>query len=417
MQTVTQQFEVPFQYPVHFTNHVFDAGNVLLRDVMVQDTQRPSRALVFVDGGLADACPSLPQSITHWFAAMDPDQVELVKPPHCVPGGEAIKNDYRLTMEIVDTILEYRLCRHSYVIAIGGGAVLDAVGFAASIVHRGLRTIRLPSTTLAQNDAGIGVKNGMNLHGGKNTIGTFHPPYAVINDFDLLDSLPPIHWIGGISEAFKVALIKDAAFFEELCTNAPRYRNRDRRAQEQMIIRCAELHLDHIRSQGDPFELGHARPLDFGHWAAHKLEAMSGYAISHGDAVATGIVIDSIYANLQGWLEPEAVDRLCQAIQQIGFTLWHPIANRRLGDGTYEILNGLDDFREHLGGELCVTFPNGLGQRREEHEIDLPTMIQALEQVRALSLDGPDRASLSVSSRTAGRSRSAQPFPPYNKPV
>lgn len=385
MHTVTQQFEVPFRYPVHFTTNVFDAENRLLRDVMIADTKRTARALVIIDDGLAKACPALSAAASTWFAAMDRTQVQLVKEPHFVPGGEAIKNDYRLTMEIVDTILEYRLCRHSYVIVIGGGAVLDAVGFAASIVHRGLRTIRLPSTTLAQNDAGIGVKNGMNLHGGKNTVGTFHPPYAVINDLELLDTLPQPHWIGGISEAFKVALIKDADFFEHLCADASRYKDRDRAAQERMIIRCAELHLEHIRTQGDPFELGHARPLDFGHWAAHKLEAMSGYAVSHGNAVAIGLVIDAIYARLQGWLEPEVVDRLCQAMQQIGFQLWHPIADRRLGDGSYEILSGLEDFREHLGGELCVTFPDGLGRRREENEIDLPTIIQAIEQVRALA--------------------------------
>lgn len=370
--------QAPFTYPVHFCRGLFDKEQTLLQRVLTTSESPPYRALVFIDSGLAAAAPQLIDTITSWFGGNQASGIELVKPPHVVTGGEAIKNNYRLVMEIVDTILEYRLCRHSYVIVIGGGAVLDAVGFAASIVHRGLRLVRVPSTTLAQNDAGIGVKNGMNLHGGKNTIGTFHPPYAVLNDFDLLDFLPQEHWIGGISEAFKVALIKDADFFDQLCQAASRFQQREREAQEWMIFRCAELHLQHIRSSGDPFELGRARPLDFGHWAAHKLESMSNYAISHGEAVAIGMRIDCHYARLQGWIGADVTTRLDNALHSIGFTLWHSEIDRRLGDGSLEILCGLDDFREHLGGTLCVTFPDGVGRKREESAIDRGCMIEAI---------------------------------------
>ncbi len=377
-----QRFHVAFDYPVIFTRDLFSAGNAVLRDALCRlDEGRRHRALVFVDGGLHAARPGLLQDVLNYFRAHAAD-IELVKPPHVVPGGEVIKNDYRLTMEIVDTILEYGLCRHSYVIAVGGGAVLDAVGFAASIVHRGLRTVRVPTTTLSQNDGGVGVKNGMNLHGGKNTIGTFHPPFAVLNDFALLDSLPFEHWIGGVSEAFKVAMIKDAAFFRDLCRDAARYRERDITAMERLIEHCAKLHLDHIRENGDPFELGRARPLDFGHWSAHKLESMSGYRISHGEAVATGLGIDSLYAVAQGWLDAADADALIHGLMECGFTLWHPEMERRLGDGTLELLGGLDDFQEHLGGGLCVTFPNGLGRKHEVHEIDREAMARAIAEIQ-----------------------------------
>ncbi len=381
---IYQALSVAFDYPVVFTRNLFAPENTTLRDMICRaEGPTPRRTLVFVDGGLDARSPELAARISDWFQAYAPE-VELVKAPHVVPGGEAIKNDYRLTMEIVDTILEYRLCRHSCVMAVGGGAVLDAVGFAASIVHRGLRMVRVPSTTLAQNDAGVGVKNGMNLHGGKNTIGTFHPPFAVLNDFALLDTLPDEHWIGGVAEAFKVALIKDAAFFRSLCAEATRYCARDGDAMERLIMRCAELHLAHIRTTGDAFEMGRARPLDFGHWAAHKLEAMSNYRVPHGTAVAAGLAVDALYAVQCGWLDPADGEALIRGLSETGFTLWHLEMERRLGYGALELLGGLEDFREHLGGELCVTFPDGLGRKREVHEIDRTAMEQAVLQLKSV---------------------------------
>lgn len=371
---LNQTFSVPFHYPVHFGRDVFRPDNPLLAGVCAQrDEAAPHKALVFMDGGLAQADPALVDKVETFFSHVRAT-LELVKPVHVVTGGEAVKNDYRLIMEMVDTILEYRLCRHSYVMVVGGGAVLDAVGFAASLVHRGLRTIRIPTTTLAQNDAGVGVKTGMNLHGGKNTIGTFHPPFAVINDVTLLDTLPDEHWIAGVAEAFKVALIKDAEFFHALCTDAKRFRARDASAQERMIAHTAQLHLEHIRRNGDPFEMGRARPLDFGHWSAHKLEAMSRYRIGHGAAVAVGLAIDATYAVRQGWLEEADRTALLRGLVDTGFPLWYPELGRRLGDGTLEVLSGLADFQEHLGGALCVTFPDGVGAKREVHVIDRSCM-------------------------------------------
>lgn len=380
--SVHQQFVAPFDYPVHFTRHVFAPDHVLLRDTFSRlNEPRKHRVIVFVDDGVHHATPGLIHAIESYFTA-HATHLEYVRAPIVIPGGEAIKNDYRRTMEIVDTLLEYRMCRQSFVLIIGGGAVLDAVGFAASIVHRGLRVVRMPSTVLAQNDAGVGVKTGMNLHGGKNTIGTFHPPFAVINDLDLLNTLPQEHWIGGVSEAFKVAMIKDADFFRTLCRNATHYRNRDERAMEELVIRCAELHLEHIRTSGDPFELGRARPLDFGHWAAHKLESMTHYRVGHGEAVAVGLALDALYAAEQGWLDESDAASLLNALHTTGFHLWHPEMDRRLGDGQPELLRGLLDFQEHLGGELCVTFPRGLGQKREAHTIDHALMEKALAQLK-----------------------------------
>ncbi len=196
-----QRVSVDFDFPVVFCRGVFAPGAPWLRDVFGRRGEnRRHKVLVAVEDPVARASPGLLDNIRRWFAA-EPT-AELVRDPWIGPGGEAVKNDYRKVMELIDILLEYRMDRHAYVVAIGGGAFLDAIGFATALVHRGLRLVRLPTTVLAQNDAGVGVKNAINLHGGKNTIGTFAPPFAVVNDYDFLDTLPARDWTAGISEAF-----------------------------------------------------------------------------------------------------------------------------------------------------------------------------------------------------------------------
>jgi 3-dehydroquinate synthase len=239
----------------------------------------------------------------------------------------------------------------------------------------------VPTTVLAQNDAGVGVKNAVNFLG-KNAIGTFAPPFAVINDFDLLLPLPDRDWLSGVAEAFKVSIIRDRAFFEELCQTAPRYPARDFAAMQRLVIRCAELHLDHIRTNGDPFEYGTARPLDFGHWSAHKIELLTGFAVSHGEAVAAGVLLDSIYARNHGWLTSEELESIDNGLRQSGFPLWSDAYDLRNGAGERRVYDGLREFQEHLGGELCVTFPNHIGARFEVNTIDLRRMDVAIEELR-----------------------------------
>lgn len=380
--TLDQRFHVDFNYPVVFGRGFFHVENPGMMQVLDRvNPERRHRVLVVLDAGVENAFPALTAEIGQFFAAQP--QAEQVCEPLVLPGGERLKNDYRQIMQLIDLMLEHRMCRQSYVIAVGGGAFLDAVGFAVSLVHRGLRLIRMPTTVLGQNDAGIGVKNAMNLHGGKNTIGVFAPPFAVINDFNFLTSLPPREWTGGIAEAFKVSIIKDPTFFRELCAMAPRLKARDMEAMEHLIVECARLHLDHIAHNGDPFEMGSARPLDFGHWAAHKLEAMTNYSLSHGEAVAIGIALDSLIARENGWLNDEELEAIHRGLAESGFQLWHPAMDRELGDGSLEILGGLRDFQEHLGGELCVTMPQGIGAKFEIHEMDDAHVVHAVQSLRA----------------------------------
>ena len=365
-----QRIAVPFDYPVHFTHGLFDPSNDLLASVLGRlGENRRHRAAVVLDAALVDAWPGLTGRVGEYFHSYT-DRIELAGEPKVVPGGERVKNGWEPVRDLMWTFGNLHLDRQSYVIAVGGGAMLDMAGFAASLIHRGLRLVRVPTTVLAQNDGGVGVKNGMDEHGQKNFVGTFAPPFAVVNDFDFLATLADRDWIGGIAEAFKVALIRDAEFFAWLCAHAAALRRRDRAAMEQLVRRCAILHLEHIRTSGDPFETGSARPLDFGHWSAHKIETLSGYEIGHGQAVALGIAIDTHYAMQHGLLGEPDVERVLAALDAAGLPTWDRMLQQRRDDGELAILDGLVSFREHLGGALNVTLPDGVGHKVEVHHVD-----------------------------------------------
>jgi 3-dehydroquinate synthase len=384
-----QKFTVSFEYPVCFTRHVMDPGNPLLAETIGRlGEDRRHRCVVYIDEGVDRAHPDLERHVREYFH--DRPDIALAAAPRVVPGGERAKTDWTCVRDIMTELGNLHLDRQSFVLAIGGGSMLDMLGFAASIVHRGLRLIRIPTTTLAQNDAGIGVKNGMDEHGQKNFVGTFAPPFAVINDSSFLGTLSRQHWIAGAAEAFKVALIRDAAFFDELEQLGPELRIGDEQAMQRVVRRCAEIHLEHIRTSGDPFEFGSARPLDFGHWAGHKLELISNFEVPHGQAVAIGICLDSFVAMKRGFLTEQEFLRILEAIASCNLPTFHPLLARRTRAGRLEILQGLEDFREHLGGLLTVTLPRGIGRGEEVHEIDPGAVADGVEYLRYRRRDGQD---------------------------
>lgn len=362
LQPIHQRVSVTFRYQVHFTKGLFQLDNPLLARVMTASENSPKQAIAIVDAGLVSHYQDFIAQLSTY--ARRYDRAFQLAAVRVVPGGEAAKNDPQAIAQIQRLIHQVGLCRHSYILAIGGGAVLDMVGYAAATVHRGIRLIRIPTTVLAQNDSGVGVKNGINAFGKKNFLGTFAPPYAVLNDCDFLYSLDDRDWRSGIAEAIKVALIKDESFFEAIASCAPALVRRDVDAMQQLIYRCAQLHLDHIANSGDPFEMGSSRPLDFGHWAAHKLEQLTDYSLRHGEAVAIGIALDSTYSYLLGLLSRSEWQRILNLLEALGFALYVPQMRQD------RLFQGLTEFREHLGGELTLMLLQAIGQGIEVHEVD-----------------------------------------------
>jgi 3-dehydroquinate synthase len=365
-----QRFTVAYEYPVHFTEGLFSSDNPILRDMITRlEPNRRHRCIIFVDDGLCAARPALTSEIEA-YADVHASAIELVTAPVRVAGGEKVKNELFHVEWMQGLIQEHRIDRHSFVIAVGGGAVLDAVGLVAATSHRGIRLIRVPTTVLSQNDSGVGVKNSVNLKGAKNFVGTFAPPFAVLNDLTFIDGLPARERIAGMAEAVKVALIRDADFFHWMEKSIDALSLFERPAMSFMIRRCAELHLRQIGHGGDPFESGNARPLDFGHWAAHKIESLTRNHVRHGEAVAIGIALDTRYSVLAGLLAPGIEDRVAALLELLGFRLWHPVLEARASDGSFPILQGIAEFREHLGGELTITLLEDIGRGVEVHEMN-----------------------------------------------
>ena len=369
MPTILQQsFSVPFRYPVVFTENLFAVSQTLFVDIFPEG--QLSRVFFVLDSGVAACHPELISQIKTYVAAY-PSRLALVAEPMVVAGGEACKNDPEAYQQVVEATHLHGIDRHSYIAAVGGGAVLDMVGFAAAISHRGIRLIRIPTTVLSQNDSAVGVKNSINAFGKKNYLGTFTPPFAVLNDFNFLESLEDRDWRSGISEAVKVALIKDLEFFEWLEKEAAALARREMGPMQKHIIRSAQHHMAHIAG-ADPFEFGSSRPLDFGHWAAHKLEKLSDFRIRHGEAVAIGIALDSAYSFLQGRIGEGDLIRIFSLFHTLGLSLYAPELQEEA------LLQGLKEFQEHLGGKLTVMLLDALGRGVEVHEMDSNLIVKAL---------------------------------------
>jgi 3-dehydroquinate synthase len=358
-----RQFSVEYAQRVLFTRDAFARGNDVLRDLLAgaKEGSRVTTALVFVDSHVLEAKPGLTGALKA-YAAAHADVFSLAAEPVVIPGGEACKNDFALVERCWKAINDAMLDRHSFVFVIGGGAVLDLVCFAASTAHRGIRHVRFPTTTLSQGDGGVGVKNGVNYFGKKNWVGAFSVPYAIVNDFAFLDTLPVREKRCGLIEAVKVALIRDAEFYHWIEENVEALAALDSHAVERTVRRSAELHVEHITTNGDPFELGSARPLDFGHWAAHKLEQVSQFQIAHGEAVAIGMAVDLLYSTEAGILDSDVAYRIVELIERIGFATYSPHLHSHTSRGELTVMEGLEEFREHIGGELSVTLVPEIGR-------------------------------------------------------
>ena len=376
MQTILGDVHVHFHYSVHFTTGLFSLDNTTFRDVVAgeRNERLPARVLFVIEKEVDDQRPLRP-AIEAYFAR-HADTLSLIGAPLVIPGGERVKNDPAHVEAIRRAVNDTGLDRHSYLVVIGGGAMLDVGGFAAATAHRGIRLIRVPTTTLSQNDSGVGVKNGINSFGKKNFTGTFAPAWAVLNDLTFLETLPEREWRAGIAEAVKVSLIKDAAFFEHIEGIVPALAARDLSAMGQLNHRCAQLHVAHICQGGDAFEMGSSRPLDFGHWSAHKLEQLTNYRLRHGEAVAIGIALDVTYSHLQGWLSADDVRRVTDVLTGVGFALYDPALE------SPEVFRGLQEFREHLGGELTIQMLRKVGEGFNVHEIDEDLMREGVARLR-----------------------------------
>ncbi|XZE21774.1 3-dehydroquinate synthase [Pirellulaceae bacterium SH449] len=363
-------FSIPQTMRLRFTSECFGVDWDQVLSLFASDSEK-ARVQFWIDEGVVVANPNIQSELERRLLAST-DRLELTSSLQFVAGGEQVKNDDATIDRIFRQIDHDGLDRRSYVCVIGGGALLDGVGYAAGIAHRGIRLVRFPTTTLAQADSGVGVKNAINAYGKKNWKGTFAVPWAVVNDQSLIRHLPQRDFVAGFSEAVKVSLLKSPGAFRFLCEHAKEIANREWDAVMTAIRSSVLMHLHHITHGGDPFEVQEARPLDFGHWSAHKLEHLTQFRLRHGEAVSIGVAIDVVYSHLVHGLERMDMLATLTALEELGL----PIFDEAVESGA--IFDGLEEFRQHLGGRLTLTMLRGVGNSINVHEIDRMAMLKAI---------------------------------------
>ncbi len=368
-------FQVSYKHRLYFLQNAFSAENRTWLDAL--DLSPSRKLLCFVEQAVIDARPELAEEIATMIATTP----LTFSGTHVLLGGEISKASAAVAEQALMVIDRAGIDRHSYVLVIGGGAFLDVIGYAAALAHRGLRLLRMPTTTLAQADSGVGVKCAINHFGKKNWLGVFSVPHAVIIDSAFLKTLSPEVRREGLIEALKVALVKDCAFYESIASSKNAWLNPSNELLESCIERSALLHAGHICEGGDPFESGSSRPLDFGHWSAHKLEALTDYTISHAAAVAVGIALDLLISARLGHLDPAMADEIFELIECMGFATYHPALDLRDASGKRAIHCALEEFREHLGGELALLMLRKPGAAIEINHIDHAIIDACIDQL------------------------------------
>jgi len=273
--------------------------------------------------------------------------------PVLIDDGERAKG-WQTLDRVIDALLAARLGRDSLIVALGGGVVGDLAGFAAAVYQRGIPFIQAPTTLLAQVDSSIGGKTAINHARGKNMVGAFHQPLAVIADVSSLDTLPDRELRAGIAEVIKHGVILDSQFFGWLEENIDGLLARDRAALEHAIRRSCELKAQVVAA--DERESGRRAILNFGHTFGHAIEAGVGYGEwLHGEAVATGMVMAAELSTRAGTLRREDAERVKALIVRAGL----PVRGPKLAIERYVELMHVD--KKAAGGKLRFILLEGLG--------------------------------------------------------
>ena len=329
-------------YPIHI-------GPGMLDDATAWCSQMPSGPLLVVTNPTV-APLYLDRLLAALQAAMPGRRVHTC----IVPDGEQHKSLGTLSL-VFDALVEHRIPRDGGLVALGGGVIGDLTGFAAATWQRGVACVQVPTTLLAQVDSSVGGKTAVNHPGGKNLIGAFHQPSAVIADTATLATLPPREFAAGLAEVAKYGFIMDEAFIGWMETNAAQLRARDPVALAYAIRRSCECkaHLVAI----DERDQGPRALLNLGHTFGHAIETGAGYGeYLHGEAVAIGIVLAAGLSQRLGWLSAADVQRVCSLLEALGL----PIAAPKLGvERTLELMR-LD--KKVLKGQLRLVLLRRLGE-------------------------------------------------------
>ena len=380
---IKQKFNITYAYDIFFTKNIFNKKNKLLINILNKENKVKKNIIIFIDKNVYIKNNNLIFDIKNYFNAYK-NFFNLKSNPIILSGGEKVKNHPIIVNLLYKIIDKYKICRKSYIFVIGGGSFQDLLGFVAATAHRGIKLIRIPTTTLSQDDSGVGVKNGINFLNKKNFIGSFNVPFAVINDYNFLKSLDDKNYFEGFSEIIKVSLIKDKSFFSFIEKNTDNIIKKKEKIIEKIIYKSAKLHAYHISKNGDPFENLSSRPLDFGHWAAHKLEKISKHKISHGAAVAIGIALDSTYSYFVKMITRIELKRILTTLINLNLKIFDKNLLLR-NEKKFVIFDGLEEFREHLGGKLTISLLKKIGTKIDVNHVNIKIYLKSLRLLKYIN--------------------------------
>lgn len=289
-----------------------------------------------------------------------------------IPAGEQHKTIDQI-LPVYDTLLRARIDRGTPVIALGGGVIGDMAGFIAGTVLRGVPFIQMPTSLLAMVDASVGGKTGINHAVGKNLIGVFHQPQAVLIDPQVLRTLPPRELRGGLAECIKHDIIRDAAGFDDLEKNIARTQAGDLPYLAKLVAHNVAIKAKVVAA--DPFERGERAHLNLGHTFGHAIETVSQYEYAHGEAVALGTIAAANLAVTLNLLTESDAARIKNVFNQAGL----PTGGMKLDPG--KIVDAMAYDKKVKSGKIRLVLPNGIGQATIRDDATREQMLAAVQSL------------------------------------
>ncbi len=277
---------------------------------------------------------------------------------YVVDDGEGAKN-LENVLEIIRIMKSAGLGRSDFVVAVGGGTVMDVAGFAASIYMRGVGLVNVPTTILGMVDAGMGGKNAINFEGVKNLLGTFYQPGLIIDELNFLSTLPQDEYITGLAEVIKYGITLDKDLYDYMSSNFESLKSRDLAKVEEIVYRSTENKMK-IVGEDELDNKGIRIVLNYGHTVGHALEAGSNFSIPHGKAVSVGMVCESKVAEELGAVEEGVVEDVLWLLQLYGLPI--SVDQLKVKVDRHIALNALVGDKKRVGGEILMPVPVRIGE-------------------------------------------------------
>ncbi|MCE5315556.1 MAG: 3-dehydroquinate synthase [Armatimonadota bacterium] len=298
-----------------------------------------------------------------------------------VPAGERFKT-LRTIAKIYDALVDMKMDRCGVIVALGGGVIGDMSGFAAATYMRGIDFVQVPTTLLAQVDASVGGKTGVDLPQGKNLVGAFHQPRAVVMDTLTLDTLPSRELRCGLAEVVKHGIIYDREFLEFLDDNASGLLAGQHDLLERAVYRSVEIKRDVVEI--DERESGLRAILNYGHTVGHAIEALSGYGkFRHGEALSVGMVTEALIAEDIGVAQSQTASKIANVLAKMRLPV-------NLDDvfNAQDIVRAIEVDKKTLGSSIRMALPVALGECKVVPDIDRQTIASAVERHKSLRYQG-----------------------------